>query len=65
MKINIRFKFIQSPSIIKIDQLAFIRNFIKDEGICDQNSISIPIKDGNFIKIQEEDNNKKIDLKVY
>lgn len=34
---------------MKIDQSAFIRDLIKDEGMQDCNLVSTPMKAGNFI----------------
>ena len=55
----------QGPSTMKIDQLAFIRNLVEDEGMRDCNSVSTLIKAGNFIEMQGKDDCKEVDLKVY
>lgn len=55
----------QGLSMMKIDQLVFIRNLVKDEGMQDCNPVSTPMKASNFIEMQGEDDYKKVDLKVY
>lgn len=55
----------QGISTMKIGQLAFIRNLVEDEGMQNCNPISTPIKAGNFIEMQGNDNYKEVDFKVY
>lgn len=50
---------------MKINQLAFIRNLVKDKDMQDCNLINTFIKASNFIKIQREDDYKVNDLKIY
>lgn len=65
VKTIIGWQITQRPSIIKIDQLAFIHNHIKEEGMRDYNLVNTPMKAGNFIEMQDEDNYKKVNLKIY
>lgn len=51
--------------MIKIDELAFIHNLVKDKSMRDCNPVSTPMKADNFIKMQRKDNYKKINLKIY
>lgn len=51
-------------STLKIDQSAFIHNFVEEKGMQHCNSVTILMKTGNFIELPE-DNYKEIDLKVY
>lgn len=50
---------------IKIDQLIFIHNLVEEEIMQDYNLISISMKVGNFIKMQDKNEYKEIYLKVY
>lgn len=52
-------------SILRINQLAFICDFVKEEDIRNCNPISIPMKAKNFIKIQDKKDYKKANIKVY
>lgn len=61
----IKWQIIRNISSIKIDQLVFICNLVKDKSIQDCNPITTPIKASNFIKMQRENNYKKADLKIY
>lgn len=65
MKTIIGWQVTRRPSIIKIDQSAFIRDLIKEEGMQDYNSVDTPIKIGNFIEMSGKDDYKKVDLKTY
>lgn len=53
------------PGLMKIDQSAFVRDFIQEEGISDCNLVNILMKVGNFIDMQEVDDYKNVDLKTY
>lgn len=55
----------QGISTMKIDQLAFIRNLVEDEGMQNCNPVSTPIKAGNFIEMQGKDGYKEVNFKVY
>lgn len=50
---------------LKIDQSAFIRDSIEEEGLSGCNSTNIPMKAGSFIDMQEEDDYEETDLKAY
>lgn len=50
---------------LKIDQSAFIRDLVEEEGLSGCNPTSIPMKAGNFIDMQEEDDYEEADLKTY
>lgn len=50
---------------MKIDQSAFIRDLIEEEGMSDCNSVNIPMKAGNFIDMPEADDHEEADLKTY
>lgn len=51
--------------ILKIDQSAFIQDLIEEEGLSSCNSTNIPMKAGNFINMQEEDDYEETNLKAY
>lgn len=51
-------------STLKIDQSAFIRELVEEEGMRDCNLVSTPMKAGNFIEMQNDDY-EEVDLKVY
>lgn len=51
--------------MMKINQLVFIRNLVKDKDMQDCNPINTFIKAGNFIKIQKENDYKEDDCKIY
>lgn len=65
MKTIIEQQITQNVSTIKIDQLAFICNLVKNKGMQDCNPISIPMKASNFIEMQEENNYKEVNFKIY
>ena len=65
VKMIIGWQVTRGPSMIKIDQSAFIRDLIEDKGMQDCNPVSMPMKAGNFIKMQGEDDYEEVDLKVY
>ena len=51
--------------ILKIDQLTFIQDFIKEKNFSSYNLTNILIKAGSFINMHEENNNEKTNLKSY
>lgn len=55
----------QNSFMLKIDQLTFICDFIKEKDIQNYNQINKLMKTDNFIQIKGEDNFKKVDLKIY
>lgn len=50
---------------LKINQSAFIHNFVIKEGLTNGNSIVISIKTGSAIKINKYDDYKEIKIKLY
>lgn len=65
VKTIIGWQVTQGLFIIKIDQLTFIRDLIEEEGIQDYNPVNTPMKAGNFIEMQDEDDYKKVNPKMY
>lgn len=51
--------------MLRIDQSAFIRNLVKEEGMRDYNPVSTPMKAGNYIEMQDKKDYKKADIKAY
>lgn len=50
---------------MKIDELGFTYNLIEAKDMCDCNFVSMPMKAGNYIKINNNGNYKKINIKKY
>ena len=50
---------------MKIDQSAFIRDLVEEEGMRDCHPVSTPMKAGNYIEMQGEDDYEEVDLKIY
>lgn len=65
VKTIISWQITRSPSTLKIDQSAFIRDLVEEEGMRDCNPVNTPMKTGNFIEMQGEDDYEEVDLKVY
>ena len=65
VKTIISWQATQSPSTMKINQSAFIRDLIEKEDMRDCNPVYTPMKTGNFIEIQGEIDYEEVDLKVY
>lgn len=51
--------------MLKIDQLAFIENLLKEENLADCNSVNIFMKVGSIIKMNKAGNYKETYLKAY
>ena len=51
--------------MLKVYQSAFIHNPIETDALRHFNPVSTPQKASNFLKIQGEDDNKKVNLKTY
>lgn len=65
VKTIIGWQVTQSLSTLKIDQLAFIHDLAEKESMRNCNPVNTPMKTGNFIEMQDEDNYEEVDLKVY
>lgn len=63
-KTIIGWQITRNKSTMKIDQSAFIRDLVEDEGMRDCNPVSTPMKAGNFIDMQREDDYEEVNLKI-
>ena len=50
---------------LKIDQSAFVRDLLEEEDLVDCNSVSIPMKAGSVIEMNDADDYEETDLKAY
>ena len=50
---------------LKIDQSAFVRDLLEEEDIVDCSSVSIPMKAGSVIEMNDVDDYEETDLKAY
>lgn len=51
--------------MLKINQSVFIRDFLQSENMTKYNRVTILIKVGFFIKMQETDDYKEVMIKTY
>lgn len=54
-----------STKTIKVSQLVYIRDLLKEENLTNYNVLTILIKAGSFIKINKSDNYNKANLGDY